>query len=1173
MTVTLVLNNGGALITNTVPITVQEPATDAWVVRTPGATEKPVNGQFYARDNSGLGTIYYNGTLGGSPNSVFLKVYTNGPAGDVLYTNISRSLTGGAYAFAARVPSGLVKYKVVFGSTTGGVDTVLDTVTDLLCGDAYILDGQSNTVADNSDPPYGTYTSDWIRSFGTMNGGNAGGWCNAVASSAGGSPGRIGYWGIVLASNLVASYNVPICIINDAVGGTRIDQHQANPTNHYDTSGPYSIYGGILNRVAGARLTHGIRGVLWHQGENNSGADSPTGDYDYKSYQQYFVDMSAAWKQDYPNIQHYYIYQVWPLPCSMGPKGDQLREAQRTLPRLYSNMGIMSTIGIIEPWGTRGLCHFDGAGYTQIANLMAPLVKQDNYGLVPTQPITAPDLKKAWFTTTNRNEIALEFGQPIAWNSASTVNLFLDRVAGKVSSGSASGNVIKLQLTGPSTAQTIDYLEDAIWNGSSASLLRGSNGIAVLTFADVPIVIPSSASLTNLPATGITTNSAVLNARLGCTGAPYSVRAYWGTNSGGTNATLWANSGSVGTWANVASTNISFNATGLTPNTPCYFTFRASNAGSDVWATNVQSFTTLAMPVTGVPLPFALNNSNLVWVTDASTFWSGQTNLSHDGIASAQSYAIGHGQQSTLSTTVAGPGTLSFWWKVSSEPNADLLRFTASGSGPGYSAQLSGEVDWTQQTFLLPAGPQTLQWTYNKNATGSAGLDAAWLDQVVYTTGFTLPFILAQPASQSCLAGAPVTFAVSAGGTPVLSYQWKHAGNPIPGATNAALAIANSSAPDQGVYSVRVANPYGFIDSSNATLSIVLLAASGDNSFGQLNPPPAAANPVAIAAGAWHNLALGRDGHVIAWGNNYDGQCNVPASLRDAVIIAAGGYHSLALRLDGQVMAWGANDGGQTNVPPGLANVIAVAAGMWHSLALRADGTVVGWGDDTLDQATPPAGLSNVVAIAAGGSHSLALRSDGTVAAWGENTDAEGNNAGQSEVPWGLTNVVAIAAGEYHSLAVKGDGTLALWGDNSQGQCTVPDGLVGIVAVAGGGSHTLALKGDSTVSVWGNDWKSQCSLPVGLSNVVALAAGSAHSLLLEGTPPPAPLPLHPACRGTQFSLVVQTAAGRHYALEYKTMLAASNWTSLPPIYGNGALQFLVDRSAAVPQRFYRVRQW
>ena len=59
--------------------------------------------------------------------------------------------------------------------------------------------------------------------------------------------------------------------------------------------------------------------------------------------------MAAAWKQDYPNIQHYYVFQVWPLPCSMGPKDDQIREAQRTLPRLFSNLRVMSTVGIAGP--------------------------------------------------------------------------------------------------------------------------------------------------------------------------------------------------------------------------------------------------------------------------------------------------------------------------------------------------------------------------------------------------------------------------------------------------------------------------------------------------------------------------------------------------------------------------------------------------------------------------------------------------------------------------------------------------------------------------------------------------------------------------------------------------------------------------------------------------------
>ena len=61
-----------------------------------------------------------------------------------------------------------------------------------------------------------------------------------------------------------------------------------------------------------ARLTHGIRGVLWHQGENDQGADGPTGGYGWETYRQYFVKLAAAWKQDFPNIRHYHVFQIRP---------------------------------------------------------------------------------------------------------------------------------------------------------------------------------------------------------------------------------------------------------------------------------------------------------------------------------------------------------------------------------------------------------------------------------------------------------------------------------------------------------------------------------------------------------------------------------------------------------------------------------------------------------------------------------------------------------------------------------------------------------------------------------------------------------------------------------------------------------------------------------------------
>jgi len=485
MTVTLVLDNGGALVSSSNTITVQEPASDAWVQRTPGATEKVVNNQLIARDpNTNKGTIFYNGTQSGSPNSVFLKIYRTDTGSDVLYASYSQILgAGGSYAFTAPINAGKVTYKVVYGTTTSGSDTTVATVTNVVCGDAYIIDGQSNALATDNIAPNDTTTTDpWIRTYGLTLG-----WGSAISK---GNEMQLGLWGWYLAKYMTATYNMPVCFIQGAVGGTRIDQHQPNQADHSVAGSLYSIYANIYNRVNGGKLTHGIRGVFWHQGESNSGADSPTGDYDYKSYQQYFVDMASAWKQDFPNIQRYIIYQVMPSPCAMGPKGDQLRDVQRLLPSMFSKMHILDTLGIANYEG----CHFNPTGYQNFANLTAPLVGQDFYGIVPAMSVTAPSLQRAYFTTGARTEIALQFDQDMSWNSFSMANYWLDKVGGKVASGSVSGNVVKLQLSSAATTtSTLDYLEDAHWNytESVSSLLYGANGIPALTFADVAIASSS----------------------------------------------------------------------------------------------------------------------------------------------------------------------------------------------------------------------------------------------------------------------------------------------------------------------------------------------------------------------------------------------------------------------------------------------------------------------------------------------------------------------------------------------------------------------------------------------------------------------------------------------------------------------------------------------------------
>ena len=481
---TLTMDNGTTGVTNSTTIHVQEPATDPWVERTPGATEKPMTGQFFARNPlTNLGTIYYNGAQSGTPNSVYLKVYKTPSGGsETLHATHRQSLVSGAYAFSAAIPAGLITYRVVYGTTTGATDTDVATVTDLVCGDAYIIEGQSNAVAtDNSEPQVDT-SFPWIHTYNPTLG-----WGPAFAKPT--SPkwdSKIGFWAMKLGQNIVATHQMPVCFINGAVGGTRIDQHQPNPANRTVGAGTYDIYANLLNRVMAAKLTHGIRGIFWHQGESDCSNFGPILDYDYTTYQQLFLDMSAAWKQDYPNFQKYIIFQVMPKPCGIGPKGDQLREVQRTLPFLYSKMSILNTLGFAGDGG----CHFTKAGYESIADRILPLVSRDFHGIVPSGAVTAPNLKRAYFNSAARTAIALEFDQAMSWSSFSMPNYYVDKVGGKISSGSATGNIVTLQLSSAAAATaTLDYLEDSIWTlgESVSSLLYGANGIPALTFADVPI--------------------------------------------------------------------------------------------------------------------------------------------------------------------------------------------------------------------------------------------------------------------------------------------------------------------------------------------------------------------------------------------------------------------------------------------------------------------------------------------------------------------------------------------------------------------------------------------------------------------------------------------------------------------------------------------------------------
>jgi hypothetical protein len=228
-------------------------------------------------------------------------------------------------------------------------------------------------------------------------------------------------------------------------------------------------------------------------------------------------------------------------------------------------------------------------------------------------------------------------------------------------------------------------------------------------------------------------------------------------------------------------------------------------------------FSRIAKLSVTLPLPEALDTTNVPWTSSGNATWFGQTADSHDGVDAARSGSIGNGQESILQTTLGGPAQLGFWWKASSELSFDFLEFKLDGIT---QASISGEVDWQQLSYAIPSGNHTLVWRYFKDPNGSAGQDAGWVDQVVYS--INPPVITLQPVGLTTNVGAPVQFSASASGLAPLSYQWVQNQTNNVGVNSPILSIAAATRTNNGSYYVAVVNGGGATISSNAVLKVLV---------------------------------------------------------------------------------------------------------------------------------------------------------------------------------------------------------------------------------------------------------------------------------------------------------------------------------------------------------------
>ena len=128
------------------------------------------------------------------------------------------------------------------------------------------------------------------------------------------------------------------------------------------------------------------------------------------------------------------------------------------------------------------------------------------------------------------------------------------------------------------------------------------------------------------------------------------------------------------------------------------------------------------------------------WINMSSKPWTISRTNSIDGVVSARSGAISHNATSSLIMRTYFPeaDTLKFYSKVSSEPNYDYFLFKLNDTE---IMRKSGETNWEIKKVAIPAGLNSMEWSYKKDNSVSQGADGAWIDLIDFSGSVRVNYI------------------------------------------------------------------------------------------------------------------------------------------------------------------------------------------------------------------------------------------------------------------------------------------------------------------------------------------------------------------------------------------------------------------------------------------------
>ena len=486
-------------------------------------TQWPAKLQLYPRDSTNQSVVPIAGRASANDvKSVSLVVLRNQQR--YRYARINTDSLTGQFSFKPIIKAELSQYSFLLfthRTATGkpSPDSVQVAFRDsIVCGDVYLIMGQSNAIGGGSDKPF---RSEFCRTFGKNTFGMS-------KSDPAYNPadtdwhltntgeGLNSFWGVELQRLIKQNDSIPTAVINGAVGGTTITSHASRDSSQPDNLN--TLYGQLFFRASKAGVARQVKAMIWRQGEAEAANDPGV-------YARVFPQLYAYWKKDYPGLKKVYHSQINILTDNV-PTAGALRDYQRRSKQLFADNEPIATVGLP---GYQGV-HYDNIAYQQFGQELYRLVARDFYRSADTVNIQSPNLQRLYYSTPEQDEITLEFepGQVMRWPADTTITnpktngrytqtlsnfVYTDYPKGEsgvIKSVTEQGNRLILKLTKPIKAKHLTYLPSSYQDNEIGyyvgPVIRNRRGMRALTFYQVPIA-PSLPAAADLRATPIDTSA------------------------------------------------------------------------------------------------------------------------------------------------------------------------------------------------------------------------------------------------------------------------------------------------------------------------------------------------------------------------------------------------------------------------------------------------------------------------------------------------------------------------------------------------------------------------------------------------------------------------------------------------------------------------------------------